>query len=106
MPITNDKLDNAIENLSIAFSNKYIYNNSHNWRLYELLLQLIAINESIRPELKWNRFFEIIKLVDFKFLKIPKRDIWIKSKIEFDKRVKYIQDNLADYTKRIENRVG
>ncbi|MCW3110854.1 MAG: hypothetical protein JWQ09_5360 [Segetibacter sp.] len=110
IPITNDKLRQAIASVAIAFSKEYnnqqnYQMNSHNWRLYDLLLQLIVLNTSIKRELKWDNFSKIIQLVDFKQITIPKKNNWVNSKGEFDKRVDYMNRNIAVYKKRIETRI-
>ncbi len=105
-PITDDKLNAAIITLGTAFSADYYEHNSNNWRLYELLIQLIALNSSVKVELKWNQFFEAVKKIDFHLLKVPQRNNWIKSREEFDKRVEYIRYNHGTYLKRLENRIG
>jgi hypothetical protein len=109
-PITNGKLQIATETLAIAFSQNYFNKdkyqmNTHNWRLYHLLLQLIALDTTIPLENKWSKFSEIIKNVDFKFVKIHPKNNWVKSKTEFDKRIKYIEANSARYIERIQKRV-
>ena len=111
LPLSNDKLQKATDTLSLAFSEQYnnrakFQINSYNWRLYDLLLQFIALNTSIPFELKWGKFSDIIKLVDFKSVKVPKRNTWVKSKNDFEFRVKYIVSNKDSYMKRIEKRIG
>jgi hypothetical protein len=104
-PITSEKLAKATENLSLAFSKDYARMNSTSWRLYDLLLQCIALDTNVQMQIKWSIFLKIIENTNVKILKIPKRNAWLNSKTEFDKRVIYIHDNSEKYIKRLEKRI-
>jgi hypothetical protein len=79
----------AIETISIAFNNDYINSNIHNWRIYDLLIQLITFNTRITN--KWAYFSSIVNLEKIKYLQIiPKRNNWVKSEKEFILKVNEI----------------
>jgi len=89
-----------------AFAKDYVRQNRFNWRVYDLLLQWMALNESIAMEEKWNRFSAAIQNADLATVrKVPKRMAWLKTKEDFDKRVAYITQQKNNYTERLQKRV-
>jgi hypothetical protein len=110
IPISNEMLSKAISTLSLAFSENY-YNkskyqmNTTNWRLYDLLIQFIALNTLIKANSHWNIFSSIIKAVNLKSAKIPLRNKWITSDKECNNRILFIQSHKEEYEKRIEKRI-
>lgn len=103
--VNNDTLTVATNTLSKAFSkdceNKKGQNrNATNYRLHELMLQLIALNSNIPVESKWQAFNEKVR----KPQKIGKRSKWMETETAFNERVKYIMDREGDYKKRLNER--
>ncbi|HWR34053.1 MAG TPA: hypothetical protein VN451_11015 [Chitinophagaceae bacterium] len=102
----NDEYLNAATNrLATAFTtacenSKGINFNSTNFRLHELMLQLIALNTGIPPAEKWQAFNSRIK----KPGSLRKRQQWMASETNFNERVKYILDRQADYMNRLTER--
>jgi hypothetical protein len=103
--ITDNSLNSAINTLAIAFSrdcensNGTNYNTT-NYRLHELMLQLIALNNSM--PYKWNTFNDSVR----KPQKIGKRQSWMADENGFSQRVNYIRDREADYKTRLINRAS
>jgi hypothetical protein len=103
--VNNDSLTAATNTLSKAFSkdcdNKKGQNrNTTNYRLHELMLQLIALNATIPAESKWQAFNNKIR----KPQKSGKRCKWMETESAFNDRVKYITDRQEDYKKRLNKR--
>ena len=105
--VNNDSLSAATYALSGAFSkdcdNKNGQNhNITNYRLHELMLQLVALNTNIPVESKWQAFNEKVK----RPAKLGKRCKWMETETAFNERVKYIMDREADYKKRLNQRAS
>jgi hypothetical protein len=105
--VNDDSLNNAINILSKAFgkeceNSRGINHNTTNYRLHELMLQLVALNSNIPATGKWNTFNEKVK----KPQKIGKRQKWMETEISFNERIKYIQEREADYKKRLSQRAS
>jgi len=103
--IDDNSLDSAIHTLSIAFSkecenSKGVNLNTTNYRLHELMLQLIALNNNMPS--KWNTFNQMVS----KPQKIGKRQSWMADENNFDQRVKYILDRETDYKSRLAKRAA
>ena len=105
--VDDNSLSNATNTLSKAFSGSYqnskgINSNSTNYRLHELMLQLVALNNSIPDENKWQAFNERVS----KAQRIGKRQKWMETEDSFSQRVKYIQDRQDEYKTRLMKRVS
>lgn len=102
-----DSLAAATDTLAKAFtqecdnSNGTNYNTT-NFRLHELMLQLIALNSKIPPENKWTAFNSKIKKPE----SLRKRQKWMETEINFNERVKYILDRQNDYMTRLMQRAS
>ena len=102
----NDEYLNAATNtLAMAFSPacdnaKGVNANTTNFRLHELMLQLITLNTGIPTTDKWQVFNSKIK----KPTSLRKRQQWMASEINFNDRVKYILDRQPDYMNRLTER--
>ena len=92
----------AIDTLSIAFGKEYEKANTTNFRLHELMLQLIALNSLIPADQKWQTFSA--KVV--KPAQLRKRQKWMETETNFNERVKYIQDRQNDYKNRLKERAA
>jgi hypothetical protein len=115
--ITDKSLTAAINTLALAFTAAYknkkgIIVNKHNFRLHELLAQLIAVNNSIPVAQKWTKFDtatgkinQYIMLASLK-KKSPPRIKWMFEKKDFDQRVAYILKNKTNYTDRLKKRAA
>lgn len=98
--VNDNSLSSAANALQIAFSNRCdskngVNINATNYRLHELMLQLVALNNSIPS--KWQTFNDIVR----KPQKLGKRQSWMADENSFNTRVKYIQDREADYKNRL-----
>ena len=100
--ISDTKLIIAIDNLSIAFAKEYEKTNATNFRLHELMLQLIALNNMIPADQKWQTFSA--KVV--KPGQLRKRQKWMETETNFNERVKYITDRQNDYIARLTKRAA
>jgi hypothetical protein len=109
----NDKsLTAAINTLSIAFMPVYKDKNEnlinkYGFRLHDLLLQTIALNNTIPVTQKWARFQAATGRINYtvKDLKpISSRMKWIKTKTDFDKQAEYILNNKTTYINRLKQR--
>jgi hypothetical protein len=103
--IDENSLNGAINTLTIAFgkeceNSKGINLNTTNYRLHELMLQLIALN-SYMP-FKWKTFNDMVRKPE----KLGKRQSWMADEKSFDQRVKYIQDREAEYKTRLAKRAS
>lgn len=103
--VNDDSLNNAINTLARAFgkeceNSKGVNHNSTNYRLHELMLQLIALNNSTTG--KWQTFNEKVRRPQ----QPGKRAKWMETETSFNDRVKYIQDREADYKKRLLQRAS
>ena len=95
-------LDSAMNTLSKAFNkecenSKGVNYNSTNYRLHELMLQLVALNNGIPITAKWQTFNEMVR----KPPKLGKRQSWMGNETSFNERLKYIRDREADYKNRL-----
>lgn len=102
----NDEYLNAATNtLATAFTtacenSKGTNFNSTNFRLHELMLQLIALNTGIPMAEKWQIFNSKTKRPE----SLRKRQLWMASENNFNERVKYILDRQTDYMNRLTER--
>ncbi len=90
----------AIDTLSVAFQKDYEKENARNFRLHELMLQLVTLNGMIPADQKWQTFSA--KVVNPSQLR--KRQKWMESETNFNARVKYISDRSDDYKNRLSKR--
>jgi hypothetical protein len=103
--VNDDSLNAAMNTLSYAFdrandNTKGFNRNTKNYRLHELMLQLIALNNSI-PEIgKWQVFNEKVK----KPAKIGRRQQWMASENNFNERIRYITTRESEYKERLTKR--
>jgi len=103
--IDDNSLNSAINTLTIAFSrdcenSKGANINTTNYRLHELMLQLISLNNYI--PFKWKTFNDMVS----KPQKLGKRQSWMGDENSFNDRVKYIKDREADYKNRLIQRAS
>lgn len=103
--INDSSLSSAANSLAIAFSgscdnSKGINVNMKNYRLHELMLQLIALNNSI-PD-KWQTFNNMVR----KPQKIGRRQTWMADENNFNQRIQYIQSRSSDYHDRLAKRAS
>lgn len=105
--VSDATLSAAIDTLARAFTAScenvkgLNYNNS-NYRLHELMLQLVALNNTIPPTSKWLVFNEKTE----RPVKLGKRQKWMENEINFIDRVNYIRDREADYKTRLVKRAS
>lgn len=105
--INNDSLDSAANTLAKAFSiecenSKGINHNISNYRLHELMLQLVVLNSDISINNKWGTFNELVKMPQ----RLGKRQNWMSNENNFNERVKYIQDRKEEYKNRLAQRAA
>jgi len=74
--------------------------NLYNFRLHELMLQLVALNAEVPNEQKWNFFNARI----LKPATLRKRQQWMENEPGFNSRVQYILDRQPEYIARLEER--
>ena len=103
--INDEYLDAATDTLAIAFTpgcenSKAVNLNTTNFRLHELMLQLISLNTGIPAADKWQVFNSKIK----KPSALRKRQQWMASETNFNERVRYILDRQNDYMTRLTER--
>jgi hypothetical protein len=100
-------LDKATGILSKTFSEEINSRNGRNvnetnFRLHELMLQFIVLNNSIPNESKWQAFNSKIK----KPAMLRKRQAWMSGETQFAERVNYILERRNDYQARLTARAG
>ena len=103
--VNDNSLNEAAKMLSLAFSKacenkKGINLNATNYRLHELMLQLVSLNNSMND--KWQMFNNMV----LKPPKTGKRQSWMADETSFDQRVKYIQERQTDYQNRLIKRAS
>lgn len=105
--INDASLTRSADILSKAFSEEINSRNGRNvnetnFRLHELMLQLIALNNSVPNESKWQEFNSKIK----KPGTLRKRQTWMSGEAQFAERVNYISERRNDYQSRLTDRAG
>jgi len=85
---------------SIAFEEEYEKANFTNFRLHELMLQLVALNNLIPQSEKWVTFNAKVKKPPL----LRKRQKWMETEANFNERVNYIQTRRNDYITRLNQR--
>lgn len=100
--LSDNSLTVAIDRLSTAFDSEYERFNSKNFRLHELMLQLIALNNAIPADQKWMTFNAKVK----KPGQLRKRQQWMASETNFTDRVNYITQKRNDYISRLNKRAA
>ncbi len=103
--VNDEYLNAATDTLSRAFSESCNTKsgrnmNEKNFRLHELMLQLIALNTSIPRESKWQTFNSKIKKPE----NLRKRQTWMATEAMFNDRIQYILDHQSDYMNRLTER--
>jgi hypothetical protein len=98
--INDTSLVIAIDTLSTAFTNEYEKANSMNFRLHELMLQLVALNNAIPADQKWITFNAKVK----KPGQLRKRQEWMSTETKFTERINYIIQHKSDYFSRLNKR--
>ena len=105
--VNEGSLNAGINTVSKAFdrdceNSKGINSNINNFRLHELMLQLIALNNSIPLAEKWNVFNAKTKRPST----LRRRQAWMENETNFNDRVKYILDRQNDYITRLGKRAA
>ena len=113
--INEERLSKAINVLVRAFEKEgdcktkersYSCYNNKNWRLFDLLLLLMTLNNA-KEELTFANFRSKISGVSFSGIKIPKRNSWIEYEPDFTNKRnelnKYIKDAKDKLEKRVKN---
>lgn len=100
--IDDNNLVVAIDTLSIAFREEYEKANNMNFRLHELMLQLIALNNMIPADQKWMTFNARVK----KPGQLRKRQQWMATETNFNERVSYITQRRSEYISRLKERAA
>lgn len=103
--IDDNSLNSAMNTLSKAFSkdcenSKGENSNITNYRLHELMLQIISLNNY--TPFKWKTFNDMVR----KPQRLGKRQSWMADENSFNERVKYIKDRETDYKNRLLKRVS
>ncbi|HMK26465.1 MAG TPA: hypothetical protein VK483_10585 [Chitinophagaceae bacterium] len=98
--INDTSLIIAIDTLSIAFREEYEKANSKNFRLHELMLQLVALNNTIPADQKWMTFNAKVKRPE----QLRKRQDWMSTETKFMDRINYITQRRNDYISRLNKR--
>ncbi len=103
--VNDNSLNSAINTLAKAFgkdceNSKGVNTNTTNYRLHELMLQLISLNNYM--PYKWQTFNDMVS----KPPRLGKRQSWMADENSFTERVKYIQDREADYKSRLIKRAS
>ena len=102
----NDKsLKEATSTLAKAFTpacsnKKGVNQNMMNFRLHELMLQLLTLNTAI-PD-RWRVFNSLVK----KPPRLRRRQKWMENEVNFNQRVSYILKRQNDYITRLTKRAG
>ncbi|HEV7781933.1 MAG TPA: hypothetical protein VGO58_11750 [Chitinophagaceae bacterium] len=92
----------AVDTLSTAFQPAYEKENTLNFRLHELMLQLVTLNNAIPADQKWLTFNSKVK----KPPQLRKRQKWMETESAFNERVNYILNHQDDYLVRLSNRAA
>jgi hypothetical protein len=103
----NVNADGIKESLAImekAFGKEYANKNKFNWRIYELLLQWIALDESLAATEKSAKFMNATQAIDIELLKLPKRMNWMKTKEGINARAAYVFNQKNKYMERLQKR--
>jgi hypothetical protein len=100
--ISDTSLIMAIDTLSTAFTEEYERANSKNFRLHELMLQLVALNNAIPADQKWTTFNAKVKRPG----QLRKRQDWMATETKFTERINYITQRRNDYIARLNKRAA
>ena len=103
--VDDNSLHGAITTLAIAFgkdceNSNGTNNNTTNYRLHELMVQLISLSNLV--SYKWQIFNDVVR----KPPKLGRRQSWMADENSFNERVKYIRDREADYKNRLIKRAS
>ncbi len=101
--VNDEYLTAAAETLSKAFmpaceNSKGVNLNSTNFRLHELMLQLLSLNSSVTD--KWQSFNSRVKRPPA----LRNRQKWMETETAFNARVQYILTRQSDYMNRLTER--
>lgn len=100
--ITDTSFVIAIDTLATAFQPEYERANERNFRLHELMLQLVALNNAIPADQKWITFNAKVK----KPLDLRKRQDWMATETKFTERINYITQRRDEYISRLNKRAA
>jgi len=100
--INDSTLIIAIDTLSMAFKEEYEKANSKNFRLHEMMLQLVALNNAIPADQKWMTFNAKVKKPE----QLRKRQDWMSTETKFTDRINYITQRRNDYISRLNKRAA
>jgi cell division protein FtsL len=103
--VNDNSLNSAISTLALAFGKdcenaKGLNLNIKNYRLHELMLQLIVLNNY--TPFKWKTFNDMVRKPE----KLGKRQSWMADENSFNQRVKYIQERESEYKTRLSKRAS
>lgn len=101
--LTIHTLKKAAEILSNAFSDDYIEYNKTNWRLYDFMHKIIALNDDISN--KWGMFKIKINNADFSKINIPQRNSWIVREWEYLEKTNNILKNKFRHSEKIKKQM-
>lgn len=87
-----------------AFGKEYASHNRFNWRVYDLLLQWIALDETVSTLEKSARFNLAVQHVDLSAVRLPKRMAWMKTSQGVEQRAAYIFKQKTNYIDRLKKR--
>jgi hypothetical protein len=105
--VNDQNLHSATSIIGRGFSPEYVLQNKYNWRGYDLLSCLIALDNSVAAQQKHARFKELTQSIDFSSIKkIPKRNTWIQTESEFSKRVTAILSKKEEVVRKLSNRIS
>lgn len=104
-PTDDASLTKATSIAARAFGQDYFKSNQYSWRNYELMLLLVALNNSIPRVNKWQSFHDSVNNPEVFKLKMPKRVLWLKTREAFDGRVEYIAEKKTEYLQRLNKRI-
>ena len=103
--VNDNSLNSAMNTLAIAFSkdcenSKGENHNITNYRLHELMLQIISLNNY--TPFKWKTFNDMVR----KPGRLAKRQSWMADENSFNVRVNHIKAHETDYKNRLVKRAS
>jgi hypothetical protein len=102
--VDDEQLGRSLQILNRSFTDTYFKYNEHNWRVYDLALQLIALNNSIPEQQRWTNFSSAISKINFNNIKVPKRNTWVMNQQAFEQRAMYVAHHRDEYLKKLDKR--
>jgi len=91
--VDSRSLNAVVGILSFAFVKDYVRQNEFNWRIYDLLLTAIVLDESVASKNKQSVFFSVTSEVNYKAMRVPRKNSWLKSHTDFESKVTYLRKN-------------